>query len=66
MVTAPEVEAYLSGKPLSEAVLKQAGTMAQQAARPIDDVRASAQYRRSLVGNLLLKMVATPTAAKGE
>ena len=66
VVTAPEVEAYLSGKPLSEAVLKQAGTMAQQAASPIDDVRASAQYRRSLVGNLLLKMVATPTAAKGE
>jgi CO/xanthine dehydrogenase FAD-binding subunit len=40
--------------------------MAQQATSPIDDVRASAQYRRSLVGNLLLKMVATPTAAKGE
>ena len=66
VVTAPEVEAYLLGKPLSEAVLKQAGAMAQQAASPIDDVRASAQYRRSLVGNLLLKMVATPTAAKGE
>ncbi len=66
VVTAPEVEAYLLGKPLSEVDLRQAGAMASAAVSPIDDVRASEQYRRSLAGNLLLKLVATPTAAKGE
>jgi xanthine dehydrogenase FAD-binding subunit len=61
VVTAPEVEAYLLGKPLSEAVLRQAGELARQAVSPIDDVRASVDYRRSLAGNLLLKLLATPT-----
>jgi len=66
VVVAPEVEAYLLGKPLSEAMLRQAGELVRQAVSPIDDVRASAQYRRSLAGNLLLKLVATSTATKGE
>ncbi len=61
VVTAPEVEAHLLGKPLSEAALRQAGAMVRQAVSPIDDVRASADYRRSLAGNLLLKLLATPT-----
>lgn len=54
----PAVEEFLAGKRLTPAVLRQAGAMAAAAVRPIDDVRASAAYRRSLAGNLLLKLAA--------
>jgi carbon-monoxide dehydrogenase medium subunit len=45
-------EAVLRGQPLTEAVLAEAAEIAMQAARPIDDVRASAAYRREMVGVL--------------
>lgn len=61
VVTAQPVEEFLRGKPLTEAALRQAGALARQAVNPIDDVRASADYRRSLAGNLLLKLLAAPT-----
>jgi xanthine dehydrogenase FAD-binding subunit len=61
VVTAQPVEEFLRGKPLTEAALRQAGTLARRVVSPIDDVRASADYRRSLAGNLLLKLLATPT-----
>ncbi|MDR7868261.1 MAG: xanthine dehydrogenase family protein subunit M [Sporomusaceae bacterium] len=54
----PAVEAFLRGRRLSPAVLRQAGDMAAAAVRPIDDVRAGADYRRQLAGNLLLKIAA--------
>lgn len=66
VVTAQPVEEFLRGKSLSEAVLRQAGELARQAVSPIDDVRASADYRRSLAGNMLLRLLATPTGAGEE
>jgi len=45
IVRAPEVEKYLVGKSLAEAVIEHAGELAMNAARPIDDVRGPADYR---------------------
>lgn len=47
-----EAEACLSGQPIDDGILKQAARLAQQACRPIDDVRASAAYRSAMVRNL--------------
>ena len=38
--------------------------LARQAVKPIDDIRAGADYRRSLAGNLLLRLL--PGAIAGE
>ena len=43
---------YLVGKALSEEVVAEAATLAQQAARPISDVRGTAAQRRHLAGVL--------------
>lgn len=42
-------EEYLAGKELSPAVVQQAARLAVEAARPIDDLRGSAAYRRDMV-----------------
>lgn len=44
-----EAEKFLEGKAISRAVLEEAGKLAAAAASPIDDVRASASFRRHLV-----------------
>ncbi len=49
IVRAHEAEAWLVGKTLDEAVIRRAGELAMGAARPIDDVRATAEYRREMV-----------------
>jgi len=49
IVRAPEAEAYLTGKTLAPEVIEQAGELARRAARPIDDVRGSADYRSEMV-----------------
>jgi carbon-monoxide dehydrogenase medium subunit len=46
---APEAEAFLAGKTLIPEVIAQAGELAAAAARPIDDLRGSAAYRRAMV-----------------
>jgi xanthine dehydrogenase FAD-binding subunit len=56
IVSLPAIEEFLRGKSLSPELLKQAGDMAAQLVTPIDDVRASAAYRRQLAGNLLLRL----------
>jgi carbon-monoxide dehydrogenase medium subunit len=48
IVHASEAEEYLVGKELTEQVISTAGELAARAARPIDDVRASADYRRAM------------------
>ncbi|MCE1225147.1 MAG: xanthine dehydrogenase family protein subunit M [Geobacteraceae bacterium] len=53
-----EAEQALIGKPLTEENLNAAALLAQRAVQPIDDIRASADYRRSVAGNLLLRLVA--------
>jgi xanthine dehydrogenase iron-sulfur cluster and FAD-binding subunit A len=45
IVRAPEVENYLVGKSLTDEVIQQAGELALNAAKPIDDVRGPADYR---------------------
>lgn len=56
VVTAPEVEAILRGRPLRLEVLKEAAEATRRAVSPINDVRASADYRREVAGNLLYRL----------
>jgi xanthine dehydrogenase iron-sulfur cluster and FAD-binding subunit A len=49
IVRAPAAEGFLTGKELSSAVVHEAARQAVQAARPIDDLRGSAAYRRDMV-----------------
>jgi carbon-monoxide dehydrogenase medium subunit len=48
-VRAPKTEALLKGKPLTAALLKEAGTLAASEASPISDQRSSAENRRWIV-----------------
>jgi CO/xanthine dehydrogenase FAD-binding subunit len=56
-VTSAQVEEVLIGQPLSSEVLKKAVSLARKAVNPIDDVRASASYRRTVAGNLLWRLL---------
>jgi carbon-monoxide dehydrogenase medium subunit len=49
----PEAGAALTGTTLAEADLERAAALAKVAARPISDMRGSADYRRHLVGVLV-------------
>jgi len=49
IVHAPEAEAYLAGRELTDANIRQAAELAARAAKPIDDIRSSAAYRREMV-----------------
>lgn len=56
VVTSAEVEAILIGNRLSRQVLEKAAQLARTIVKPIDDLRASADYRRQVAGNLLLRL----------
>jgi carbon-monoxide dehydrogenase medium subunit len=49
IIHAQEAEASLVGKQLSDEAINLAANLAMQAARPIDDVRSSAAYRKEMV-----------------
>jgi xanthine dehydrogenase FAD-binding subunit len=51
-VLVPEAAEALIGTKLDEAALKAAGAAASAAAKPIDDKRGTAEYRRRVVGVL--------------
>jgi len=55
-----EVEKALIGRPLSVISLQKAAEAVRQAVSPISDVRASENYRRTVSGNLLLRLHRTP------
>lgn len=55
-VRSPAAEAFLAGKPLDLESLARAGEIAEQNVTPLSDFRGSAEYRRTLVRNLFLKL----------
>ncbi|NPA91374.1 MAG: 2Fe-2S iron-sulfur cluster binding domain-containing protein [Chloroflexi bacterium] len=55
IIRAPEAEDALVGAPLSEERIERAAVLAAQAARPIDDIRGSAEYRRAQVQTLVAR-----------
>lgn len=59
IIHAEKAEGYLSGKELSEAVIREASRLAGEAARPIDDVRGSAVYRSYIVAILVKQALET-------
>ena len=51
-IRAPKAEEILIGKEMNEALAKEAGRMASEEARPISDVRASMEYRQTIISIL--------------
>jgi xanthine dehydrogenase iron-sulfur cluster and FAD-binding subunit A len=49
IIHAKEAEAYLVGKQLTDEVIARAAELARDAAKPINDIRSSADYRREMV-----------------
>jgi aerobic carbon-monoxide dehydrogenase medium subunit len=49
-IRAKKAEAALEGQVLSEELAEKVGAIAAEEARPISDVRSSADYRRAMVG----------------
>ena len=67
IVRSPEAEAVLGGAVPDGAAFRAAGAAAAAAARPIDDVRASADYRRAMLAVVVARTLAAATArARGE
>jgi len=68
IIRAEEAEAFLRGRRLDDETCRQAGDLAAGAARPIDDIRGSASYRRKTLANLIaggLRRLAAGTEANG-
>ncbi len=57
VITSAEVEQSITGEALCLVTLKPAVKVVQDAVSPIDDVRASAEYRRTVAGALLLRLM---------
>ncbi|EMG38004.1 aerobic-type carbon monoxide dehydrogenase, middle subunit CoxM/CutM-like protein [Desulfocurvibacter africanus PCS] len=53
-----EAEEALAGRRLSLTALRQAAELVRSAVSPIDDIRATAAYRKEVAGNLLLRLAA--------
>ena len=56
VVTAPAVESAVRGRPLTPEILREAAELARRAVSPINDLRAGADYRRAVAGNLLYRL----------
>ncbi len=56
VIRSREVEDTLRGKPPTVEVLASTARLVEQVVRPIDDVRASAEYRRITAGNLVIRL----------
>lgn len=62
IVSAPEAEAELLDRPLSEATIAAAARAAAAGVAPIDDIRASAEYRRDTVAVVVARGLAAIAA----
>jgi len=52
-IRVPSVESKIKGKKMSEELISEAATDCVEAAKPIDDIRGTAEYRRDMVGVLV-------------
>ncbi len=59
IVIAEEAQRFLSGQALDEHVITEAARLAVHAARPIDDIRGTAEYRRDMVRVLVDRALAS-------
>jgi CO/xanthine dehydrogenase FAD-binding subunit len=67
VILVADLETALAGKALDDAALEEVRAQAEAAARPIDDVRASAAYRAEMAGVLAARAVRQAAArARGE
>ena len=57
MLRATEAEAFLVGRTLTEETVEEAARLAARQARPIDDVRGSADYRLAMVETLVARLL---------
>ena len=64
IIHAPEAEAYLAGRALTPEVIERAGELTAAAARPIDDVRAMADYRCAMVAVITRRALAALAAGR--
>ncbi len=55
IVRVPAAEAHLNGKCLTEDTVDEAGRLASESVKPIDDVRGSAEYRAEMVKILVAR-----------
>ncbi len=53
----PELERTLTGIRLDKNIIREAGETVRHSVSPIDDIRATADYRRSVAGNLLVRFL---------
>ncbi len=66
VVACPEAENGMVGKRLEPDALALAADAVRERVRPIDDVRATAEYRRQVAGNLVLRLARYAPAVSGE
>ena len=64
-IRAYKAENFLVGKPIQQSVLKEASQIAAEETKPIDDFRASAQYRRILTAVLTRRVLEGALAGQG-
>jgi len=56
-IRVPEAEEILASSPITPEVIEVAAVAAMETARPIDDVRSSASYRKAMVKNLTRRAI---------
>jgi len=55
VIRASRTETYLIGKELTSEVIEEASGIIKEEARPIDDIRSIAAYRKEMTGVLLAR-----------
>ena len=65
-IRAKRAEAALEGQVLSEALAEKVGQIAAEEAKPISDVRSSADYRRAMVGTMTKRALLNAAAGPAQ